>query len=125
MRILSIDPGQATGVVFVDTEKNSFHSIVVRLWTNLDRIILKVQPEVIVMESFRLYPHMARTMIGNDFPSSQVIGVVKYLAGLQNIPVHLQPANVIKYVPSNPRISGEHMQDAYKHLMRFRRLKGV
>ncbi len=33
--------------------------------------------DVVVMEDWRLYPHMAKTMVGSSFPSVQFVGMVR------------------------------------------------
>jgi len=117
MKILAIDPGVSTGVIFVDPvqPEESTYGKVIHLWEQLDKIIERTSPDVIVIEAFRLYPHMAKTMIGNDFPSSQVIGVTKYLAAKAGIPVVEQMASMAKHIAKNPRLHNPHLQDAWRH----------
>lgn len=125
MKILGIDPGEHTGVVLMDTDQpNALKATLVVTWHGLDDIIHTHHPDIIVMESFRLYPHMAQTMIANDFPSSQVIGVVKYLAEKVNIPVAMQPASMAKYVKPKRMFPSPHLHDAYCHIEAYRRKHG-
>lgn len=50
--------------------------------------------DVIALEDWRLYPDKANTMIGSDMPTCQLIGVIKYLAEENGIPVLMQGAGI-------------------------------
>lgn len=52
--------------------------------------------DVVVIESFILYPHLAREQIGSDMPTSQLIGVLRYIANTNGCMVRLQPASIKK-----------------------------
>jgi len=122
MKILAIDPGESTGIAFLDTTKpNEISGTVVHLWEKIDHIIWTTRPDIIVIEAFRLYRHKAQAQIGSWFPSVQVIGVVKYLAERAQIPIAEQMASVAKFLPRNPRIRNAHVQDAWRHAEAYRR----
>ena len=49
---------------------------------------------VILVEEWRLYPQTARTQIGSNIPTSQLIGAIRYVAQLNNLEVVMQPADM-------------------------------
>lgn len=50
--------------------------------------------DLLVVEEWRLYAQNARQKIGNDFPTSQLIGVFKYLCRINGTPICMQPAQM-------------------------------
>lgn len=50
--------------------------------------------DLLIIESFVLYPDKAKAQIGSDMPTSQLIGVLRYLARTRDVPVILQPAAI-------------------------------
>lgn len=86
----------------------------------------------IVVETFKLFPHMAKEQIGSDFPSSQIIGAIKLLAHLHQVtpllvwqPPSIQtnwPNNQIKkYHLSSPNWT-THEYSATKHCLQWVRV---
>lgn len=86
----------------------------------------------IVIESFKLFPHMAKAQIGSDFPSCQVIGQLKLLAyqtGLQTC-LHFQNPDLQTMWPTAKlkklgfMFSGmtAHETSALKHAVHYCRL---
>ncbi len=82
--------------------------------------------DVVVIEEWRLYPTMTDKMVGSDFPTCQLIGILKYILDGAGIAYHLQPAQA-KYptmgVLRNSRFqliskrigASNHVQDAELH----------
>lgn len=98
MLILSVDPGLSTGVVVWNTDTSATeHVTTLRLWRGLD--VLLATSDVVVYESFRLFPHLAQEQAGSDFPSCQVIGVIQYI--IETMAVGSVPPSVIIQQPSN------------------------
>lgn len=98
MFILAVDPGNSTGVVMWDSERQTVeHVCTLRLWRGLD--VLLASADVVVYESFKLFPHLAREQTGSDFPSCQVIGVIRYL--VETMGVGAVPPSVVVQQPSN------------------------
>ena len=130
-RILGIDPGRTTGYVDIDLHENGEYRVadVAEIaWENrfdlLDFIGASWPdgqphlPDIIVVESFRLYPHKAKSQIGNDFPSSQVIGIIELSAHIHHISYNVlfQPASSIARVKVLQDLSAaDDIRDAYKH----------
>lgn len=80
--------------------------------------------EVLVIERFQLYPHLAQTQAGSDMLTSQLIGALRLLACQLNVPVVIQQA-ALKTPTENAitkrgiaRLStgkGDHAKDAETH----------
>lgn len=52
--------------------------------------------DVVVMEDWRLYPHMANNFVGSSFPSVQFIGAVRLCCKLSGTKLVMQGASVKK-----------------------------
>jgi len=82
--IIGIDPGETTGICTVSVFPDLSHKIGVQTtvedYHGIDNMLDDLEIDLIVMEDFRLYRHMARHMINNTFIPVQVIGAVKYMA---------------------------------------------
>lgn len=135
MYIVSFDPGETTGMVVGEwyewrpkTFNLAFHGEIPwgRRFAGVKDAIRTYSPDFVVVESFRLYSHRAKTQIGKDFPSVQVIGIIQtymYEAGILDR-LMLQPAAVrssVKILPDHLKLIGSspHIQDAYRHLRYF------
>lgn len=83
LRILAIDPGEkvgwARGLLATDLSLED-HGI-----ADLKPFAMKLGEaitnyDVIVYETWRLYAGFAKKMVGNDMQTSQLIGIIRYLA---------------------------------------------
>ena len=121
LRVLAFDPGETTGMACF--YKGQVFCNVFGLWAWVPLYMNKVRPTVVVIEDFRLRLHAARSLVGSDFPTCQVIGVIKYLAERAKVPVVMQSPSILAgmkdrvVVPEDSKhlITGEHMLDALKH----------
>jgi len=122
MRIMSFDPGESTGWIFVDGGRLR-GGTVVKDFQEIENLINFYNPEVVVYESFRLYPGKANSMVWNDFYPVQVIGVILFICQQKKIPTVEQAASVKKFSGGldqrwidckDPKT--EHTKDAYLHL---------
>lgn len=94
LRVLSLDPGDRVGWARADVDPSSgtwddfrhgitplkdmalaVHSALVYGDDTEDELGLRY--DLVVCEDWRLYPHLAKTMVGSAFPSVQFIGMVK------------------------------------------------
>lgn len=135
--ILAFDPGETTGfVVMLDDWPPNNNSVVTTsnlrgekeicaaYFTALD---LAAHPPVVVVESFKLFPHMAKQQIGSSFPSCEVIGMLRILAFLANLDICFQPPSVQKNWPSeslkkygfNTSNLSLHQLSALKHALQW------
>lgn len=80
--------------------------------------------EVLVIERYQLYPHLAQAQSGSDMLTSQLIGALRLLACQLNVPVVIQQAalktpteNVIvkKKITRQSTGEGDHAKDAETH----------
>lgn len=144
MRVLGIDPGETTGFIEARFDDDGFH--VVRAadvtWENRYSLMyylycgtpqqgpLVGPPDIVIVESFRLYAHTAHSQIRSDFPSVRIIGMVE--AFLSMLPcctpgefenIVFQPASSIALVAIEKDhgmlLGSAHMIDAYKHVRYF------
>lgn len=82
------------------------------------------QPDVIIMESFRLYPWTAKSLSWNQMLPSQVIGAVKAWTIGKNVEIIMQPASVriiskpyTRRFEKLPIFKGKpHAKDAMRHI---------
>lgn len=133
--ILAIDPGETTGCASCTAEGLLFSDLKVADIVDLLKLeqfvgwaMVGYPNCVCVVESFNLFPHKARAQIGSNFPSAEVIGVMKYFAQRWDRRLVFQtPAQkeVIKdsmlkdcfhleVLPTSP-----HIKDAMRHILFF------
>lgn len=124
MKILCFDPGGRSGWCLLSGGNmvgGSFH-----LWFEIDTLIEKHTPTVVVAESFRLWPHMAQKLSFSTFPACRVIGVIEFVCARKNIPLTMQQPSQrinIKLV----RLEGfdKHAHDAARHAIRYAQSIGL
>ncbi len=68
----------------------------IEYWLEHLKLIELLQPEVIVVEEFKLYAHTASAQIGSSFETTQLIGILKYECDQKQIPLVLQSATIKK-----------------------------
>jgi hypothetical protein len=143
LRILSIDPGAATGIALIECG-NSLSSFVivmrevVELWYGIEELIEQYKPDVVVMEQYRLYPNKARVQAYSTMVSPRVIGAVEEICRRLNVYLVEQPATRAKNIEvpesiyASLRKRGEdgkfpstHEKDAIKHAVAYLYSKGL
>jgi hypothetical protein len=84
LRVLAIDPGERVGWARADVAPDGEWSDVRHGITAMQPMALKCHLmitqgsyDLVVMESWTLYPHMAKSMVGSTFPTVQFIGAIK------------------------------------------------
>ena len=102
MIVLGIDPGGTTGygavLLGVDTQSNEeiykfMDAGELPDWHGLEELIIKINPQVIIYEQFKLYPWLAKNQSWSEMETAQVIGVLHYLCEKYNKIVKGQGAN--------------------------------
>lgn len=113
MKILAIDPSGnffegkgVTGWALYSEDKpksvGQIRSIEyptqINYWQEHLNLIELLQPELVVIEEYKLYAHTAKSQIGSEFETIQLIGIIKYYCKNNNIKLVLQPAKIkIRY----------------------------
>jgi len=125
--VLAFDPGETTGYCYANSETGRLDTGQLRFWRGADRLIRTVHPDVLVIESFRLYPDRAYGLAWSDFPPVQVIGVLKYLCeGISSVRYVMQSASEVKgyelRIPDHRMTVHEY--DAARHAMLYLRRQG-
>lgn len=122
-RILVLDPGDSTGWVMRDNDGQIIGGTIGSDHVEVAKLISHLNPDLLIYETFQLYPNKAQKMCWNSFYPCEVIGVIKYIATSMKIPLlGLQPS-VKKYAGTLDFdtiviIDGlkptEHTKDAYR-----------
>lgn len=129
MILAGFDPGGTTGVCVAKVDRGEFFIIDACQVEWDDRLDLldmmaSINPDVVVVESFRLYAHKAQAQINNSFPSVRVIGLLEaawhFHCGSNRLWVE-QPASVMSRVAvmhahQFALVNKQHAVSAYKHL---------
>jgi hypothetical protein len=123
-KALSIDPGKHNGVSLWEYDKDGNYEMYNASAIDkqaLYNLIEYGDMDLIIYEGYRLYADKAQTMIGNEFETPQIIGVIKYLADKRSIPTVMQMATCkrffddkrIKKMGFNPPTM--HAKDSIRH----------
>lgn len=123
--ILVFDPGESTGWVLQDNTGELLGGTAKKNHLEIAGLIERYAPDVVVLETFHLYPGMAKSLSWNSFYPVEVIGVIKYLCMRLGISVVEQSPSIKRYAggfdarwyelaKSTP--TTEHTKDAYLHL---------
>lgn len=139
--VICFDPGDHTGWVVRNSEGQIFGGTIFHqkdIWEDikeLKAILRAFRPDVIVYETFSLYPGAAKHLAHNEFYPVQMIGVIQTFAYL----LGCAPERIVRQAPSIKKFSGglderwiqfckeypkdpsrtEHTKDAYLHLRYF------
>ncbi len=136
--IIAIDPGKTTGFVHFKLSNHQFLPLQWKEiqweehWMFLDKLHQELQLAkgssleiVVAIESFRLFAAEAVHQINSDFPSSQIIGVMKYICATTNTELVIQSPSIKKQFPDRellkwlqadePLPTSLHLRDAARH----------
>lgn len=145
MSVLALDPGNSTGWVFRNNDGKLIGGTVGECHKDVWNLLTEKDPDVVVFETFQMYPGKAQKLIWNTFYPCEVIGVIKVWFMLHTNPrnagrlrqlVGLQPS-VKKYALANSELelwktverennqaATEHLRDAVR-LLRYYERYGV
>lgn len=101
---ISIDPGKHNGMSIWSYDEDGNYNMIVSAAihkTLLFEMLEERDLDLIIYEGYRLYADKAQTMIGNEFETPQIIGVIKYIAKKKNIPLVMQMASTKKFFDDN------------------------
>lgn len=144
--ILALDPGESTGWCFLDRENNMQAGTAPKSHISVAKLLDDLDPDIVVYETFKLYPSKAQSLLWNSFYPCEVIGVIEYKCALKGMlsgtaGEHYRP-QVIRQAPAVKRYAGplpkafaqlskqtkltEHSKDACQHLCYYlRQVKAI
>lgn len=131
-RILAFDPGETTGYCCFATtmdEAKIAQAGQIKTWpmeeavASLTDIIVKMQPDKIVFESYQVYEWKADDHSWSQIPTVQVIGCLQTLCIQMGIPYKTQTAQVAKQFCTDEKLEAwgywmkgyRHARDAIRH----------
>ena len=132
MRIACIDPGGTTGIAVFVVEPGDVrleHTLATKSYAQIFRFLtslIKNELDHIVCEQFRLLPSHAADLSYSTFPSSEVIGILKLLNELLEIPITFQNPGDRSFFDDISKLkalgyydSNVHIRDAIMHGLAF------
>ena len=133
-RVLALDPGETTGWFFKDYDQDIMKGgTIPKDHAEVAKLIYALAPNIIIFETFHMYPGKAKSLAWNSFYPCEVIGVIKYVAEVNGIPLVYQAPSVKKYAGGlqadwvqfqrndlKEKVT-EHVKDAYLHLKYWER----
>ena len=136
--VLCLDPGDHTGWfvahIHADGSRDYNGGTAGRDHLEVAQLFKDFNPDVVVMESFHLYPGMAKSLSWNSFYPCEVIGVIRYICMLEGRKCVEQSPSIKKYsgglnqlwksVHSKFKFT-EHVKDAFLHWRYFARQNGI
>lgn len=134
-RVLAVDPGERTGWAraLINTETGELTEISQGV-SPLKDFALALHKRIdtydtLVYEVWRLYPHKAKKLVGNDMQPSQLVGMIRLCAWLHpKVKLVSQGARIKKVADATmpdelkqrmSLSSEEHDQDALRHLWHY------
>lgn len=133
--ILTLDPGESTGWCFLDRDNNLTAGTAPKDHLAVAERIDVLNPDIVVFETFNMYPGKAQSLIWNSFYPCEVIGVIKYRCASLDKYIVGQAPSIKKYAGPLPnkfiryskieRLT-EHSKDACQHLCYYlRQVKAI
>jgi len=136
IQLFAFDPGQTTGycVMQINVPNRTFEVVRcdeiewdVRLENTMDVMAAARPQDLIVIESFRLFPHKANAQVGSIFPSVRMIGIIETMAYYANINSarirYQEPGDIAKVAVMEEDLhwvkGSPHKGDAYRHARLF------
>ena len=157
LTVIALDPGETTGYfvkkyfpiyseTYKDHSKGDLHveskikegGTIGRNHLEVFNLLSRIRPDIVILETFNLYPGKAKSLAWNSFYPCEVIGVIKLWVMLQQI----QGFEVlqVEQAPSVKKYAGglredwqyfqhnmlkekvtEHVKDAYMHIKYWER----
>lgn len=117
MKVLAIDPGERVGYATATIEPPAdpqalSNEMVLKLETHgisamkdfalamFKSIVLERKYDAVVFETFRINPKKAKTFIGNDMPTIQLIGMIRLCCWVVTLLHPDQPVQLVSQGPS-------------------------
>ncbi len=139
--ILALDPGESTGWCYLSRDNEMDAGTAPKSHLSVGKLLDDLDPDVVVYETFNLYPGKAQKLIWNSFYPCEVIGVINYKCALRQLisggAGEKCVPQVIKQAPPVKKYAGplpqkfvdlsrkqkltEHSKDACQHLCYYLR----
>ena len=128
--ILALDPGESTGWCFISRDNNITAGTAPKDHLAVAERIDVLNPDIVVFETFNMYPGKAQSLIWNSFYPCEVIGVIKYKCASLGKYIIGQAPSIKKYAGPLPnkfvqysKVAKltEHSKDACQHLCYYLR----
>nr|DAF76533.1 MAG TPA: HOLLIDAY JUNCTION RESOLVASE [Caudoviricetes sp.] len=104
MRAMILDPGESTGYLCVDLEGDEYEiytgGTLPKDHYKVFSKIRELHPDLLIYETFHMYPGKAKSLSWNSFYPCEVIGVIKLTATTANI------KQVVELAPSTKKYAG-------------------
>lgn len=128
---LAIDPGETTGWATFNQEGKPQQFDKVKGREAVYVLLQSVQPTVLIVEDFNLFPWKARDQAFSSFEAVRVIGAIELWAWAKGATVVLQKPNIksIGYkwagLPTATQHKDSHERDAYVHGVYYLQSNGI
>ena len=133
MSVIALDPGNSTGWVFREADGSLSGGTCGEDHVAVWKLLEEYRPQVVVYETFQMYPGKAQKLIWSTFYPCEVIGVIKLWATMNGAQlVGLQPS-VKKFALGTTELelwktvnrygapATEHLRDAVRLLRYYER----
>lgn len=104
MRAMILDPGESTGYLVVDLDDDNYQifegGTLPKNHIKVFDKIRDIHPDVLIYETFHMYPGKAKALSWNSFYPCEVIGVIKLTSMIANI------NNIVGLAPSTKKYAG-------------------
>ena len=133
--LLAFDPGEVSGCcVFKCGKPVEFRQLPTvnkktrdYEWSVIEEFIDEINPDVVIIENYRIYAHKLDQHSSSDVPTLQLIGAIKYMLYKRNIPYKLQMAQQAKGFVTDAKlkewgmwdIGHKHARDACRHCVYY------
>lgn len=94
MSVMALDPGNSTGWVLRTDEGKLIGGTISEDHEKVADKIIQLHPDIVVYETFQLYPGKAQKMMWSTFYPCEVIGVIRYVCA------HIQIKQIFGVQPS-------------------------
>ena len=128
MKVLAIDPGKANGWAVLEDGRLLDSGVADQ--EQLYSMLEGQDVDHVVYESYRLYATHSRQMIGDEFLTPQIIGVIQYICNKRGMTFSEQPATTKKF-HSDAKLKEmglyvpiDHRRDAIRHGLYYFRFRG-
>lgn len=124
-RLLAIDPGETTGwAFFVDGAYERTGEVGPEdTMLGLVEVIQDLNPDIVVVEDYRIYGWKARSHVGSDLFTPRLIGAIELACAWEDVPLYKQMAQTAKSFCTNKKLKewgfynagSPHVRDSVRH----------